>query len=55
LDPKALLERFGTPVSGAWGSGRLISTAVLSVIITEDGRVAAGAVPQQVLIEALSR
>ena len=55
LDPKALLERIGTPVSGQWGSGRLISTAVLSVIITDDGRVAAGAVPQQVLIEALSR
>jgi len=55
MDPKALLERFGTPVSGAWGSGRLISTAVLSVIITDDGRVAAGAVPQQVLVEALSR
>jgi len=55
MDPKALLERFGTPVSGQWGSGRLISTAVVSVIITEDGRVAAGAVPQQVLVEALSR
>ena len=55
MDPKALLEQFGTPVSGAWGSGRLVSTAVVSVIITDDGRVAAGAVPQQVLVEALSR
>jgi outer membrane lipoprotein-sorting protein len=55
FDPKALLDQFGTPVSGAWGSGHLISTTVLSVIITDDGRVAAGAVPQQVLIEALSR
>ena len=55
LDPKALLDRIGTAVEGPWGSGRLISTTVVSVIITEDGRVAAGAVPQQVLIEALSR
>jgi outer membrane lipoprotein-sorting protein len=55
LDPRALLERIGTPVSGPWGSGHLISTAVLSVIVTDDGRVAAGAVPEQVLLEALSR
>ena len=43
------------PVSGAWGSGRLITTAVGSAIITDDGRVAAGAVPEQVLTEALAR
>ena len=55
LDPRALLARVGTPVSGPWGSGQLVSTAVLSVIVTSDGRVAAGAVPQQVLVEALSR
>jgi hypothetical protein len=55
MDPQALLKRIGTPVNGPWGSGRLISTAVVSVIITDDGRVAAGAVPQQVLVEALSR
>lgn len=46
---------FGTPVSGAWGSGTLISTSVGSAILTDDGRVAAGAVPEQVLTEALSR
>jgi outer membrane lipoprotein-sorting protein len=55
LDPRSLLERIGTPVSGPWGSGHLVSTAVLSVVVTDDGRVAAGAVPQQVLLEALSR
>jgi hypothetical protein len=49
------LSSLGTPVSGPWGSGRLISTAVASVIVTDDGRVAAGAVPEQVLTEALSR
>lgn len=55
FDPKALLDRFATPVSGSWGSGHLISTTVASVIITDDGRIAAGAVPQQVLVEALSQ
>jgi hypothetical protein len=37
------------------GSGRLISTAVASAIVTENGRFAAGAVPAQVLTEALAR
>jgi outer membrane lipoprotein-sorting protein len=55
FDPRALLDRIGTPVSGPWGDGRLITTAVASAIITSDGRIAAGAVPQQVLTEALSR
>lgn len=55
LNPAELLEQFGTPVDGTWGHGWLISTAVVSAIITDDGRVAAGAVPQQVLDEALSR
>ena len=49
------LSTLGTPVSGPWGSGRLITTAVGSAIVTDDGRVAAGAVPEQVLTEALSR
>ena len=49
------LSTIGTPVSGSWGSGRLITTAVGSAIITDDGRVAAGAVPEQVLTDALSR
>lgn len=49
------LRAFGTPVSGTWGSGTLISTAVATAILTDDGRVAAGAVPEQVLTEALSR
>lgn len=49
------LSALGTPVSGSWGSGTLISTAVANAIITDDGRVAAGAVPEQVLTEALSQ
>jgi outer membrane lipoprotein-sorting protein len=54
-DPRAFLDRLGTPVSGTWGSGHLITTAVASAIVTSDGRVAVGAVPQQVLVEALSQ
>ena len=49
------LAGLGTPVSGSWGSGRLISTAVATAIVADDGRIAAGAVPEQVLSETLSR
>lgn len=49
------LNSLGTPVSGPWGQGRLISTAVATAIVTNDGRIAAGAVPEQVLSEALGQ
>ena len=49
------LSTIGSPVSGPWGSGRLVTTAVGSAILTDDGRVAMGAVPEQVLTEALSK
>lgn len=49
------LTQLGTPVSGPWGAGRLITTAVASAIVTDDGRIAAGAVPEPVLTEALTR
>jgi hypothetical protein len=43
-DPTAPdLSTIGTPVNGTWGSGRLITTAVGSAIVTDDGRIAAGA------------
>jgi outer membrane lipoprotein-sorting protein len=54
IDPKALLSRLGKPVSGAWGSGYVITTKVGTAVITDDGRFAAGAVPEQVLFEALA-
>lgn len=54
-DTTAVLDGIGTPVAGPWGSGRLVTTAVASAIVTDDGRVAAGAVPEQVLTEALAR
>jgi hypothetical protein len=49
-----LLARLGTPVSGAWGSGTMITTKVGTAVITDDGRFAAGAVPEQVLFEGLA-
>lgn len=49
------LSKIGTPVSGTWGSGRLVTSAVGTIVVTDDGRVAAGAVPAQVLMEALAR
>jgi len=52
-DPMALLAQFGKPVTGAFGNGYVITTKVGTALITDDGRVAAGAVPEQVLIEAL--
>ncbi|MFI7115623.1 outer membrane lipoprotein carrier protein LolA [Amycolatopsis sp. NPDC049868] len=54
VDPKALLSRFAKPVSGAWGSGWLVTTKVGSGVLTDDGRYAVGAVPEQVLFEALA-
>lgn len=50
-----LLREFGKPVSGAWGSGWVISTDIGNALVTSDGRVAAGFVPQQLLISALGK
>ena len=37
------------PVHGSWGSGRLLRTSLLSVLMLSDGRVLAGAVVPSVL------
>lgn len=50
---RGMAEQAGKPVSGSWGRGWVINTGVGSALITEDGRVAAGAVPTQVLTEAI--
>jgi len=39
-------------VSGDWGSGRLLTSRLFSVLITDDGRVLAGAVAPEKLYEA---
>ena len=40
-------------VSGSWGSGRLLAGTAFSVVITDDGRYAAGAVAPELLYDAL--
>ncbi|MBB3050669.1 outer membrane lipoprotein-sorting protein [Prauserella isguenensis] len=53
VDVNGMLERFGKPVQGEFGSGHVIETRIGTALITDDGRLAAGAVPQQVLQQAL--
>lgn len=50
---RGFAEQAGKRVSGPWGEGWVISTRAGSALLTSDGRVAAGAVPQQVLTEAM--
>jgi outer membrane lipoprotein-sorting protein len=54
-DPLAVFQQIGRPASGPWGNGWVVQTAAATVLVTSDGRVAVGAVPQQVLDEALTR
>ncbi len=41
-----------TQVSGSWGTGRLLQTSLVSVLITDSGRVFVGAVQPSVLYAA---
>jgi outer membrane lipoprotein-sorting protein len=50
----ALLDS-ATSVSGTWGSGKLLQTSLVSVLITNGGRVFAGAVQPSVLYAAASQ
>ncbi|RZQ63583.1 LolA family protein [Amycolatopsis suaedae] len=54
VDVRQLLGQFAKPVSGPFGTGHVVTTKVGTALLTDDGRFAAGAVPEQVLIEALS-
>ena len=42
-----------TPVKGTWGSGRLLAGTAFSAVLTDDGRLAVGAVAPDVLYRAL--
>ena len=42
-------------VSGSWGSGRLLRGTLFSVVLTDDGRLAVGAVPAEALTRALGQ
>lgn len=50
----ALLEQL-PKVSGAWGSGRVLAGTAFSVVLTDDGLMAAGTVKPEVLYDALKR
>ncbi|MGP4020732.1 LolA family protein [Saccharopolyspora sp. 5N708] len=52
-DPRQIAERIGKPISGPWGNGWVIGTKAGNALLTSDGRVAVGAVPEQVLTAAL--
>lgn len=54
-NPLDLASQFGKPVSGDWGDGWLIETNAANALVTSDGWVAVGAVPEQVLIDALGQ
>ena len=41
-------------VSGSWGSGHLLHGALFSAVLTDDGRIAVGAVPPSMLYAALA-
>ena len=49
------LLKSGTRVSGTWGSGRLLHTSLVSMLITDNGRVFAGAVTPSVLYQAATQ
>ena len=42
-------------VSGSWGSGRLLRTTLVSVLVTSSGRVLIGAVTPDVLYRAATQ
>lgn len=46
------LQAAMTPVSGAWGSGRLLRSALFSALLTDDGRLLVGTVPPAQLYAA---
>jgi outer membrane lipoprotein-sorting protein len=53
-DMLGMLGTFGKEVHGDFGTGYVISTSVGTALITEDGKVAVGAVPEQVVTEAIA-
>ncbi|MEU9886170.1 DUF2092 domain-containing protein [Sphaerisporangium sp. NPDC051011] len=57
-DPAQLIEsvlKSAQRVSGPWGSGRVIKTKLVSVLLTDDGRLFAGAVTPEALVQAAGR
>jgi hypothetical protein len=42
-------------VRGSWGSGKLLRSALVSALLTDDGRLVVGAVPPELLYAAAGR
>jgi outer membrane lipoprotein-sorting protein len=55
MDVGALLKSFGKRVEYPNATGYVFSIKVGTALVTDDGRVAVGAVPEQVLVEALGQ
>ncbi len=51
-DVAGMLGALGKPVSGSFGSGTVIGTRIVNVLITKDGAVFAGAVTPATLVKA---
>ena len=51
----AALMKSATPVHGAWGSGKLLRTSLVSVLMTNNGHVLVGAVTPAVLYAAAAQ
>lgn len=54
-DPAALVDsvlKSATPVSGEWGSGKLITTKLATALLTDDGRLLVGAVTPEEITKA---
>jgi outer membrane lipoprotein-sorting protein len=51
----AALMKSATPVHGAWGSGRLVRTSLVSILITSSGHALIGAVAPSVLYSAAAQ
>ncbi len=41
-----MVKRLGSPVQGVWGSGRMIHTTLVNVLLTDDNRLLIGSVPE---------
>jgi hypothetical protein len=54
-EAQGLVDRFTKKVSGNWGSGKLFTTKVATILIADDGRVVAGSVPEQVLFDTIGQ
>ncbi|MEV0387150.1 DUF2092 domain-containing protein [Nonomuraea sp. NPDC050643] len=55
VDPSALADtvlKSATPVSGTWGSGKLIKTKLVTALLTDDGRLLVGAVTPEEITKA---